>query len=299
MKRILITGAHSYIGTNVENYLYTYNSTEGREIYRTDTLSQREEGWENVDFAPYDAVFHVTGIAHADTGSVTDEEKALYYRINCDLALQTAEKAKREGVKQFIYMSSIIVYGDSAPLGETKQITPDTKPSPSNFYGDSKWQAEQRLRPLEDEDFHVAILRPPLIYGRGSKGNYPLLVRLAEKLPVFPDIPNQRSMLYIGNLCEFVRLLIESGQGGTYFPQNETYVTTSQMVKSIAAVRGKNIRLWKVLNPLVKLLSRFPGKPGRFVNKAFGSLTYEFGMSESFQGYRIYDLEESLRRDAG
>ncbi len=296
MKRILITGENSYIGSNVERYLQQYNAQEGRECYRIDTISQKDVGWENYDFAPYDIVFDVTGIAHADIGKVDEETKKLYYQVNCDLAVQTAKKAKKEGVKQFIYMSSIIVYGDSAPLGQRKRITPQTQPAPANFYGDSKWQAEQQLTPLATDEFQVAILRPPFIYGKGSKGNYPLLAKIAGKTPIFPKVENERSMLYIENLCEFLRLLMESGQGGLYFPQNAMYSNTSDMVKYIAESRGRNLYLWMALNPLVKLAGKCPGKIGRLVNKAFGSLSYERSMSEAFEGYQRYDLRESIER---
>ena len=297
MKRILITGEGSYIGTTVERYLQEYNASQGRELYRIDTISLLEDSWKNYDFAPYDAIFHVAGIAHADVGNVSEETKALYYQVNRDLALQTAMKAKAQGVKQFIYMSSVIVYGDSAPVGQKKHITKDTPLSPANFYGDSKKQAEEALLPLTDPDFQVAVLRPPMIYGKNSKGNYPLLAKLAGVAPVFPDIFNQRSMLYVENLAEFVRRLIESGQGGIFFPQNAEYTTTSQMVRAIGEVKGKHVRLWKVLNPLVKLAAHVPGKIGGLVNKAFGSLTIDQELSKGgFDGYQIFSLEESIRR---
>ena len=297
MKRILITGEGSYIGTTVERYLQEYNASQGRELYRIDTISLLEDSWKNYDFAPYDAIFHVAGIAHADVGNVSEETKALYYQVNRDLALETAMKAKAQGVKQFIYMSSVIVYGDSAPVGQKKHISKDTPLSPANFYGDSKKQAEEALLPLTDPDFQVAVLRPPMIYGKNSKGNYPLLAKLAGVAPVFPDIFNQRSMLYVENLAEFVRRLIESGQGGIFFPQNAEYTTTSQMVRAIGEVKGKHVRLWKVLNPLVKLAAHVPGKIGGLVNKAFGSLTIDQELSKGgFDGYQIFSLEESIRR---
>lgn len=304
MKRILITGASGYIGTNVERYLMKYNTNEGREAYRVDTLSLRDASWENYDFAPYDTILHLAGKAHADIGHVSEKTKQEYYEINCELAVRTAAKAKARGVPQFVYMSSVIIYGDSAKVGERKHITADTKPTPANFYGDSKWQAEKRLRELEngemsdgEDTFHVAIVRPPMVYGEGSKGNFPLLVKLAEKLPVFPDVKNERSMIYIDNLSEFLRLLIDSGQGGIYLPQNTEYVTTAEMVKAIGEALGKEVRLLKVLNPFVKLASKMPGKIGGMANKAFGSLTIEKG--SDIPDYRVVDFEESIRRSIG
>lgn len=309
MKRILITGASGYIGTNVERYLMEHNAKEGRENYRVDTLSLRDVSWENVDFSPYDTILHMAGKAHADIGHVSEEIKQQYYDVNCELAVRTAAKAKEQGVPQFVYLSSVIVYGDSAKVGVTKHIAADTEETPANFYGDSKWQAEQKLATLaEGQAFRIAIVRPPMVYGKGSKGNFPLLVKLAEKMPIFPDIRNERSMIYIDNLAEFLRLLIDSGQGGIYLPQNAEYVTTAQMVKAIAEAKGKKLRLVKALNPLVKLASKLPGKIGGMANKAFGSLTIDrdFTARDMTQvseeparpivGYQIYDLCESIHR---
>jgi len=291
--RVLITGAGSYIGTSIEEYLCRYNSREGRERYRVDKISLREESWHNYDFSSYDVVFHTAGIAHADTGKVTEEEKKLYYRVNRDLAVETAAKAKAEGISLFIYMSSIIVYGDQV------KINRDTQPSPSGFYGDSKLQAEKALNKLVSSEFQVAVLRPPMIYGKGSRGNYPLLARIADKTPVFPKIENRRSMLYIENLAEFVRLLIESGKGGIYFPQNKEYANTSYVVETIGKVRGKRIWLLRLLNPFVYLAEKIPGKVGQLAVKAFGSLVYDMEMSRDFGGYQIYSLEESIGRAEG
>lgn len=298
MKRILITGANSYIGTSLERYLLEYNDLQGRELYRVDTVSQRDSQWEEHDLRGYDAVFQASGIAHADTGAVSRERQALYYQVNCDLAVRTAQKAQAAGVGLFIYPSSVIVYGDSAPYGKTRMITAQTPAECAHFYGDSKIRAEEALRRLE-AGMQVAILRLPMVYGRGSKGNYPLLAKLAGRLPFFPDVKNQRSMIYIENLCEFIRQRIEEGKGGLYFPQNSEYTTTSRMVQEIAAARGKKLRLLKIMNPLVALASHVPGKIGNMANKAFGSLTVDREMSGDVEGYCLYDLRESIRRTEG
>lgn len=301
MKRVLITGEGSYIGTSVEKWLLAYNRESeafipGRPSYQTDTISIRGEAWKDYDFSSYDTVFHVAGIAHADVMKASEVTKKLYYRVNCDLALETAKKARRQGVKQFIYMSSIIVYGESAPVGKSRTITGKTKPKPANFYGASKLKAEKQLLALSDERFRVAILRPPMIYGKNSKGNYSLLAKTAGILPIFPDIKNERSMLYVENLGEFVRLLMESGEGGIFYPQNREYTTTSQMVRAIAEVKGKKIRLCPILNGLVYLGAKVPGSVGRMVNKAFGSLKYDREMSRKPEGYQLFSLKESIER---
>ena len=139
MKKILITGAGSYIGTSLEHWLAQYHSE-----YKVDTLDMQKDTWRVYDFSAYDVVFHVAGIAHADVGHATEEQKQLYYAVNTDLAVETAQKAMVAGVKQFLFMSSMIVYGGC----KEKIITAATKPQPANFYGDSKWQADQRIQEL-------------------------------------------------------------------------------------------------------------------------------------------------------
>ena len=296
MKKILITGANSYIGTSFEEWAKKRYPEE----FEIDTADMVDGSWREKSFAGYDVVFHVAGIAHADVGYVSEERKAFYYKINRDLAIETARKAKEGGVSQFVFMSSMIVYGESAGLGKKKVITKDMKPHPANFYGDSKWQADKGVRKLADDSFHVAVLRPPMIYGKGSKGNYPLLAKMAKKLPVFPDIQNERSMLYIGNLCEFLCLLMQSGEGGIYFPQNAEYVQTSEMVRLIAKTAGHKIWITKLLNPAVWLAGKIPGKVSGMVNKAFGNMRYELEMSEAFdRKYRYFDLERSIRLTEG
>ncbi len=291
MKKILITGAGSYIGTSFENYI----NTNFPDKYTVDTVDMIGDGWKEKDLSLYDAVFHVAGIAHSDNGKISPEKEKLYYAVNTELTSATAEKAKSDGVRQFIFMSSAIVYGNSAPIGKTKIITVDTPVSPANCYGDSKVQAEKRLKSLEDESFKVVILRPPMIYGKGSKGNYPLLAKLALKLPFFPRVQNERSMLYIENLCEFVRLMVENEESGTFFPQNSEYSNTSELVEMIAAAHGKKIGLLGGFTWLLKIMGCFTG----LVNKAFGNLTYEKSISEYKENYRVAELCDSVKRTEG
>lgn len=296
MKRVLITGKDSYIGTSFIQWVQDKHPGE----FEIEELDMIDGTWKEKDFSRYDAVFHVAGLAHADVGHVSAETKAFYYKINRDLAIETAKKAKVDRVRQFIFMSSMIIYGESAGVGKTKVITRETKPHPANFYGDSKWQADKGVRNLEDEYFHVAVVRPPMIYGKGSKGNYPVLAKLAKKLPVFPDIKNVRSMLHIENLCEFLTLLMEDGESGIYFPQNKEYVRTSQMVKMIGKVSGHQIRITKILNSVVWIAGKIPGKISRVVNKAFGNMVYEKSMSEYFdRRYQIWNLKETIQRTEG
>ena len=295
MKKVLITGAGSYIGTSFEKYAKDHYNSD----LEIDTVDMIDGSWRNKDFSSYDVVFHVAGIAHADIGNVTDEVKAKYYAVNTDLAIETCKKAKQDGVKQFVFMSSAIIYGDSAPYGETKRITKDTKPSPSNFYGDSKWRADKGVRELESDLFVVTVLRPPMIYGRGSKGNYPTLAKMAKKLPVFPDVENERSMLYIENLCEFLCQVMIRGEGGIFWPQNAEYSRTSDMVRMIAEVSGHKIAVSKAWNWGVSLAAAIPGKTRNLANKAFGNLSYDQAISACGFNYRLVDIKTSIVRTEG
>ena len=285
MKKILITGANSYIGMSFEKYMQQWP-----EDYQVDTVDMIDGSWREKSFAGYDVVYHVAGIAHSDSGKISPEKAKLYYAVNTDLTVETAQKAKAEGVKQFIFMSSAIVYGESAPIGKSKVITKDTPVSPANSYGDSKVQAEKGILPLNDDGFKVVILRPPMIYGPGSKGNYPMLSKLARKLPVFPKVKNQRSMLYIENLMEFVRLMVENEEQGIFWPQNAAYSNTSDLVKLIANAHGKHIWLMPGTTWALKILNHCTG----LVNKAFGSLSYEESLSEYKEPYQKVTLEDSV-----
>lgn len=273
MKRVLITGANSYIGTSFEQYMHQFG-----DAYQIDTINMHGDLWKGVNFSKYDSVFHVAGIAHADVSKVNKEMEQLYYQVNTELAIETAQKYKDDLAGesgQFIYMSSIIIYGEETNINKKRIINETTIPSPSNFYGDSKLQAETGLKKLDTINFHITILRPPMIYGEEGKGNYQQLVKIATKSPIFPNIKNERSMLHIDNLCKFVKERIDNQDSGIFLPQNSEYVRTSYMVRDIAMKNKNNIYLFSWMNWFIRLLGYFPGKIGRLTNKAFGNLVYE------------------------
>lgn len=278
-KKVLITGAGSYIGQTFMEYAQKHY----HDNFEIEELDLKDESWKEKDFSNYDIIYHVAGIAHADVGKVSEETKKKYYEVNTELAVAVAGKAKREGVKTFIFMSSMIVYGESAPYGKRKVIDATTIPQPANFYGDSKLQADVAVRELADDTYKVIVLRPPMIYGKGSKGNYRTLAKLAKKLLIFPDVNNERSMLYIENLCEFlcqIMLLKPYHRNSVVLlPQNGEWTKTSDMVKMIAKASGKKIAELKCFAPAVWIGSKMPGKIGGLVNKAFGNNCYEFEAS--------------------
>lgn len=285
MKRVLITGKGSYIGTNFKQYLEKYHTQ-----YSVEEIDMQNENWNTYDFSNYDVVYHVAGLAH----STPDESKReLYYKVNTDLTYKVAVKAKESGVGQFIFMSSIIVYG-SGRIGENRIITKETPLTPDNFYGDSKKQAELKIKPLNDEKFKIAILRPPMIYGPNSKGNYPILARFAKKTPIFPTLINKRSMLFLGNLLEFVKLIIDNEENGIFLPQNNEYVSSYELVKEIAALYNHKIIFTGMFNPILKLFNKH-----KFINKVFGNLTIDKELSDYKDNYCKYTLIDSIKLTEG
>lgn len=282
MRKILITGANSYTGNAIAEYLSAWP-----ENYHVSKISLRNDSWKSENFGAFDSVIHTAGIAHDSTKS---SDKESYFRVNSQLAFETAQKAMNDGVKQFIFMSSSIVYGASAAIGHEKIITHSTPVSPESYYGESKVKAEEMLSTLDGDKFCVCVLRCPMIYGKNCRGNYPVLSKIARRLPAFPKIKNVRSMLYVKNFAEFVRLMIENSERGVFWPQNGEYSNTSGIVKMIAESHGKNIALIPGCEIPLKVLAKFSG----LVNKAFGSLAYDMSLSDYRENYRLYDLRRSI-----
>lgn len=285
MKKILITGTGSYVGESVKRYLLQW-----QDRYAVDTVDMIGDGWRQMSFTGFDAVFHVAAIVHQPKSKDDPSQAELYDRVNHRLAVEVAEKAKAEGVRQFVFMSSESVYGVSAAVGQTVMITKDTPLNPTDNYGVSKKMAEESLQKLADDGFQLAVLRPPMIYGKNCKGNYQTLAKLAKKMPVFPWVENQRSMLYIENFAEFVRLIIDNRDSGIFCPQDKEYINTSEMVSTIAHVNGKNILMIRGFAWAVKLMRHVTG----LADKAFGSLCYDKELSGYSENYCVKDFLEAV-----
>ncbi|UAL47165.1 NAD-dependent epimerase/dehydratase family protein [Sutcliffiella horikoshii] len=256
MKKILVTGANSYIGTSFKSWVSQYPNE-----YIVETLSVRDNRWKEGTFKEYDVIFHTAAIVH-----VKENNSDQYYKINRDLTIELAEKAKKEGVKQFIFLSTMGVYGT-----ETGHIKNTTVPVPKTPYAKSKYEAEQLLEKLRDHNFRISILRPPIVYGKNCPGNYSRLATLALKAPFFPNTVNARSMIYIDNLSEFLRLLIKYEVDGLFFPQNKDYISSTKLVKSIADAHGKPLRVTSIINWAIILGL----KRSETFRKVFGSLVYD------------------------
>ena len=281
MKRVLITGRNSYIGTSLESWL-----TRETNKYAVTTLDVKDESWELHEFNSYDAVFHVAGIAHIKE---TVKNQQLYYKVNRDLTHKIAQKAKTAGVGQFVFLSSMSVYG--IEQGIISQMTPL---SPKSAYAKSKKEAEDLITKLQDDSFAVTILRPPMVYGKGCRGNYQKLARLALKIPIFPQVENQRSMIYIDHLSECVKQLMDNKSNGVFFPQNAEYVNTSEMVRLIAEARGKKIILIKLGAPFVYMAICL----SKTFAKAFGTLVYKKEMPGGpiANKYETCSFEKTIER---
>lgn len=285
MKKVLITGASSYLGRSLREYLEGFP-----EEYQVQSLSLRSDDWKAFDFTGFDCVYHTAALVHQK--GTKDDPAFLpeYQRVNRDLALEVAEKARASGVKHFLFLSTEAVYGLTAPFGKTVTITKDTPLSPKDNYGLSKLEAEQGLEKMASDSFRIAILRPPIIYGRGCTGNFRTLEKIAGKLPCFPKIENRRSMLYIGNLNALVKHLIDRGDVGIFCPQDKHTHCTAQVVQAIAKANGKELPLVPGFSWAMHLLRHLSGS----VDKAFGSLCYDADVSAYPEDYQITDFPESV-----
>jgi UDP-glucose 4-epimerase len=279
MKRVLITGSGSYIGTYFENWVKQWP-----EQYQVDTIDIKGNEWKETSFHSYDVIYHIAAIVH-----VKENDTDKYFKVNRDLAVEVAKKAKENGVKQFIFLSTMGVYGK-----ETGYISEMTIPNPKTPYAKSKLEAEILLKELADKSFKVAILRPPIVYGKGCRGNYPRLASMALKVPVFPKIKNERSMIFIDNLSEFVRLTIDKELDGLFFPQNKEYVNTTELVKQIAKVNGKELKVTRVFNHFMFLGIKISETFG----KVFGSFIFDKNMPGGPEklDYETCSFEKSVER---
>ncbi|MFL9650017.1 NAD-dependent epimerase/dehydratase family protein [Exiguobacterium chiriqhucha] len=259
MKNILILGQSSYIGKELNRKLQKNSN------YKVFLLSLRGDSWREYDFSSFDVVVNLVGLAHVKE---TKENKNKYFEINRDLAFDAGLKAKNEGVTQFIFMSSMSVYGINQGI-----IDKNSRINPNSHYGKSKYEAEKILSEIEDDSFKVLILRPPMVYGLNSKGNYAKLHSFSKKTFIFPNYKNKRSMIHIDKLCNFIIEIIDEGKRGTFHPQDDDYVCTSIMVEKIASEYGRKLWMSKLFNPIIYVLINV--LKIKSFTKIFGDLVYD------------------------
>lgn len=278
MTKILITGANSFIGTNFISF------SKFREI---ETISLRDLSPDSIDFKGTDVVLHLAALVHVGRNSKRED----YFKINRDLCLEVAKCAKNEGVRQFVFMSSIKVFGryitGSSPWNENSACNPD------DYYGSSKYEAEVELQKLGDADFTVSIVRTPLVYGAGVKANMLLLMKLIRNFQLLPfaKIENRRHFTYVENLVGFIDKIIEKEAGGVFIAMDENSHSTTEIIYFIAEAMGRKIIQIKIPAYLIKALSiLFP----LFIERLYGSLELD-----NTQTKRILDFQPSFSTEAG
>ena len=278
MKKILIYGKGSYIGEHFREGL----EKEGHIVEMIDSYTYKPGDFSMIG---YDVVFNVVGIAHV---KVVADMEPLFYKINTEYAVDLARLCKEQGVGYYLYMSSMNVYGDTS-----ERIYSRAQEKPKNFYGKSKWLADQRLHQMENEHFKVASVRPPVVYGPGCKGNFNALVKVAKLSPVFPKFNNIRSMIYIDHLTEFVCQLVRNGEGGYFHPQNSSYISTAEAVVAIRRALGKKTILIPGFNWAIRLLMKF----SHTAERAFANDYYDLAFSQyADNSYCLLPFSETIRR---
>lgn len=280
--KILITGKGSFVGTAVKSFIMNKYPS-----WIVEELDVKDSDWKTFNFSGYDVVYHVAGIAHVSTDKKLDQ---LYFRVNRDLAIEVANKVKREKVKQFVFMSSMIIYGKDRAIGDINPVDID-KYLPINAYGQSKLDADLAIQELGDTSFCVSIIRSPVVYGKNAKGNFPKLQKISKVAFIVPRIKNYRSMIYIKNLAAFVTELINHRICGVFYPQNPDYVSTNHIIQKTRIIHSKKTHESFLLAILVKVASfLFPQ-----LNKMYGNKYYDIELSR-YDGimYQLYTTEDSI-----
>lgn len=255
-KRVLLVGAHSYIGGQLAKELEEHH-------VEVKKIGGRNHEWETAEMAGYNSVVVAAAIVHKRERA---EDKELYKKVNRDMPIAIAQRAKAAGVEQIVFLSSMAIFGN-----QYECISLQTKPKPETYYGKYKYQAERELRKMEEKQFKVAIVRPPMVYGEHCPGNYGKLKMLANYTIFFPDTKNKRSMIEVGRLAKYLSKIILQEKRGIFHPQDAEYVNTAKMVKEMRKEMGKKTCLFKWMNWILIPLSR---KIGVF-RKIFGNLWYE------------------------
>jgi UDP-glucose 4-epimerase len=280
MVKILITGSNSYVGKNfIRNSIYS----------DCDEVSLLNNNPKNIDFEKYDTVLHIAAIVH-QSKTIPEEE---YFRVNRDLCIEVAKFAKESGVHQFVFLSTVKVYGefnpDSGPWTETSECHPDDP------YGRSKYEAEIELRKMEDDGFAVSVIRTPLVYGQEVKANMLSIMRLVDKMCILPfkNVNNKRSFTYAKNLIGFIDRIIEKRASGVFIAMDSDPLSTTQLVQFIARYLNKKVILISIPKPLISLGKRLVPK---IFDRLYGSFEMENSVTlQSLDFTPQYSSEEGIR----
>ena len=239
--RLLLTGATGFIGSSFYSSYHNKFEVEAFSFQKDlDTLAIHH----------IDTIVHLSALVHQMDGA---SEEA-YNEVNVIKTLALAKKAKEAGVKQFIFMSSVKVYGEESDTPYS-EITPC---HPKDPYGESKLEAENGLFALQDDTFKISIIRTPVVYGEGVKANILKLIGLTDKYTYLPfgGITNRRSMVYVGNLTHLISEVIIQRKVGIFVASDNQPISTTELIILIAKALGKKEVLFSsfLLKQLLKFL---------------------------------------------
>lgn len=263
-KTLMITGASGFIGSNfIARYKDKYN------IIPIDLIKNKPE---DIDFKNVDCVLHLAALVHQMKGAPREK----YFEVNTELTKRVAVYAKASGVKHFVFYSTVKVYGHDGDLYNHDIILNEDSPcNPKNDpYGESKLEAEKILKDLEDNEFKVGIIRPPMVYGKGVKGNMESLIKLIKICPILPFkyTKNRRSLVNIENLMHLTTLVIDKQAEGIFLPLDEKNLSLFEIVSGIEkAYDLKRINI-PLISPLFWILYKI--KPNIMI-RLYGSLQFE------------------------
>jgi UDP-glucose 4-epimerase len=275
---LLITGSSGFVGS--------YFINKYKEKYEIKSFSFLKDDFKSLDCSGVDVVFYLSALVHQMGGASAEE----YERVNVTQTLELARKAKENGVRHFVFMSTVKVYGEETDSKYTENSTCN----PEDEYGKSKLKAELKLQKLEDENFKVSIVRTPIVYGYGVKANIKSLINLVNKVPVLPfgKIENKRSMVYIGNLCHLVEVVIEQQKSGVFLASDDEPLSTSKLIELIAKNLDKKVYLVKI--PFFKTLLKI-AKPS-FHKRLYGSLEVDNSITKEKLGLENpYSVEDGIK----
>ena len=278
MVKVLITGSHSFVGNNFRKY------SKFRDV---EEISLLENTPEEIDFGGFDVVLHLAAIVHQSKRIPENE----YFRVNRDLCLRVAETAKKAGVKQFVFLSTIKVYGDDGSSSEVKNEYSECHPS--DAYGMSKYAAELALKELGDTDFIVSIIRTPLIYGEGVKANMMNLIKLVDSFHILPfgKIENRRNFTFAENLAGYIDRIIDRSAPGIFIAMDEKAASTSELINYISDSLGKEVLLFKLPRIIKRFLHFFIPKK---LDRLFSSLEFENNKTR-----QVLDFNASVTTEDG
>ena len=275
---LILTGSTGFIGS--------YFKKNYAEKYTLNTFSFLNDDSDSLNLENTNTIIHLSALVHQMGGASKEE----YERVNIEQTLRLATKAKQNGVKHFIFMSTVKVYGEETNIAYTES----THCSPEDDYGKSKYKAEQELLKLKDDDFVVSIIRTPIVYGYGVKANIKNLIELVRKVSVLPfaNIKNRRSMVYVGNLCHLIDEIVIQKKTGVFLASDDESLSTTRLIQLIATGLEKKVYLIKI--PLFESLLKLV-KPS-FHKRLYESLEVDNSMTKEILCFKnLYSTEDGIK----